>query len=792
MLLKQLDAIVEQAARRLPSDRDPAASRELIVVHPEDGSALEPKGLTDKQNDVRLVGTDPDTGTVLLDAPGPDLTRLRQKVEEFGDDAKIKEHTKKDGTVTRSRANERAIAPIREIALAASSDRLDTRLVQAVVERSRKLWFEIGCRGGYRRPWQETEHSREQIGRQLVRLGLPDRFEEFIAPEQVYFFIRVSLEQIEALLAATDCVYECELAAPEAQSWLMFEEQPLQEIRGVVLNPPAPEAPSVVVLDTGIATTHPLLKGAILSTGSVVPGVDSPEDTWGHGTKMAGVALHQSVPAVVEAGSATANHWIQSVRIMVEPGKGTASEENRHLWPRMIQDAIVLAEEADPSPRRRAFALAVTRPLERVEPTLWAHALDQLAWGVGQSRLLCVSAGNAQQERWLELAKNYPQLQLTEKIHEPAQATNALTVGAYTAKAKMPPASEYEEAWPIAPEGGVSPYTTTGPQGSPWPIKPDVVLEGGNLAITSGDMLDHNVATLVQLTTGHRVHISKPLSTIAMTSEATAHAARMAAEIWSVEPSLRPETVRGLLVHSASWTRTMLQQFRSVDDRLAACGYGVPDLPFARECTRTRATVIVEDEMPNAVLEEEPKREPPKRPGTKTTEPKVKRKMKVFRLPIPDDFGGHTDPVIELRVTLSYFPEPNKFRRTVFHGLDLKWDMQGPQESEAEFLQRVNDLMPPVSADGKRQKTSDKKSFPWTIRVQRRSRGTVQSDRWTGHASLLAGTKLIAVVPVLGWWEQRRDLRECAMPFSLIVTVRGPDIYSAVKAGLTVPVEVVL
>lgn len=788
-LLQQLDAIIDETRRRPLGERDQLASRELVAVRPEPGSKLVPEGLLDRKGDVQVIGTDSDTGTVFLDAPGPLLPALRRKVDEFGDDAEIRQHTKNDGTVTTSRAHERVIAPIREIALATSNDRLDARQRQAVVDQARKIWFEIGCRGGYRRPMQETEQSRGQIRRQLMRRGLPHQFEEFIAPERVYFFMRLSFSQLSALIEATDCIIECEVAAPDARGWLILEEQPTQDIRAFELISPPSEAPSVVVLDTGIATTHPLLKNAIRTAGSVVPGIDSAEDTSGHGTRMAGVALYQSVQAVVEAGSATASHWLQSVRIMVEPEKGTAAEENRHLWPRMTENAIKLAEEADIDSRQRVFALAVTRPIEPVEPTLWSHALDQLAYARGRGRLLCVSAGNAELRRWLDLAKNYPELYLNEKIHDPAQAANVLTVGAYTQKIRMPPAAIYEEGTPVAPSGGISPYTSTGPQGSPWPIKPDVVLEGGNLAL-AGALPDHAVPTLVTLTTGHRLHLNKPLSTIAMTSEATAHAARLAAEIWSVEPSLRSETVRGLIVHSASWTRTMVEQFPSLEDRLAACGYGVPDPVLARECAKNRATVIIEDEMPNAVVEEEPKKKPPKRARTKATEPKMRRKMKLFRLPVPNELGGYADVEVELRVTLSYFPEPNTFRRTVYHGLDLKWDMQGPQESEAEFLDRVNEFLRPVGSDGRRRRTSSKKSFQWDIGVQKRSRGTVQSDRWTGPASLLAGPKLIAVMPVLGWWEQRKELRECTMPFSLVVSITGPDVYSTIQAHLAVPVEI--
>ena len=47
--------------------------------------------------------------------------------------------------------------------------------------------------------------------------------------------------------------------------------------------------------------------------------------------------------------------------------------------------------------------------------------------------------------------------------------------------------------------------------------------------------------------------------------------------------------------------------------------------------------------------------------------------------------------------------------------------------------------------------------------------------------SELVGDKLIAIVPVLGWWDQRKALRVQDMNFSLVVSVLGPGIYAAIK-----------
>lgn len=274
-----------------------------------------------------------------------------------------------------------------------------------------------------------------------------------------------------------------------------------------------------------------------------------------------------------------------------------------------------------------------------------------------------------------------------------------------------------------------------------------------------------------------------------MTSEASARAANLAARVWGVERKLLPETVRALIVHSAYWTPEMVEQFPGMNDRLLACGYGVPNETIAMACANDRATIIIEDAMPNAVTQEEPKKKPPKRKTTKTTEPHLRRKLKVYRLPVPSDLLADPDVGVEVRVTLSYFAEPNKFRRRVFRGLDLKWDMQGPQETEDEFLQRVNALKRPTGSDGKRPKISTKKSFPWEVGIQARSRGTVQSDRWHGKMAELAGDKLIAIVPVLGWWDQRRSMKHEEMRFSLVVSVFGPGVYGAIKPYVEIPVE---
>jgi hypothetical protein len=790
-LTQQLDAIEQRVRARAAGARDQEATREIVAVHPATPAELAADQLDDSRDDTRLIGVD-DRGTALLDVADAHLQHLRRKVDGFADNSRVRTRRLKDGSIVVRRHSERAVAPIASIDLAALVDVRGPRLRDAQLDAAVSYWFEVGCRGGYRRPPAETDASRAQIVRQVRRIGWNARVDDFVGPEMVYFYVHLTLAQIEELRGATDCIYEVELAPEPLRDLHLLEDMTTEEARQFVLTPPPGPAPSIVLLDSGIATMHPLLQPALLTATTAGPEIPSPEDTFGHGTKMAGVALYEDLGGSLQTGRANARWWIQSSRLLVAPGLGTAADDNYAKWPVLTLGAITSVEMADPLPRARVFALAVTRsmqvpPLDTLTPTLWSQAIDQLAHNQGRGRLLVVAAGNARDGQWLALAEQHPQLQLSEKIHQPAQAANALTVGAFTARVQLPPSKEYVDARVVATDvGGISPFTSTGLPGNEWAIKPDVVLEGGNLAI-QGTLLDAGVPTLTALTTSNKHNVGQPLGQLSMTSEATARAARLAARIWVVEPNLRPETVRGLIVHSANWTEAMLSQFQNANDRLLACGYGVPDEALAVECARDLATVIVEDSMPNAVIEGVPKKRPPKRPTTKPTEPKVRRKAKLYRLPIPEALLGQGDVDVELRVTLSYFAEPNKYGRRTFHGLDLKWDMQGPQETEAQFIERVN-----AHKRTERSPLVRTKSFDWQIGIQPRGRGTVQSDRWRGRLSALAGNKLIAILPVLGWWEQRRALREQEAGFSLIVTLRAPGIYAAIKPLVEAQTQVVV
>ena len=239
--------------------------------------------------------------------------------------------------------------------------------------------------------------------------------------------------------------------------------------------------------------------------------------------------------------------------------------------------------------RRRVFSMAVTSTdgRDRGRPSSWSSAIDRLACDYDDTgiaaRFFVLSAGNTRDDRaWTA----YPQSLATNSIHDPAQAWNALTIGAYTQLNSITERDALHYG-AIAPVDGLSPFTTTSVTWqNEWPIKPDVVFEGGNAAVEPGGFA--STFSSLSLLTTHYQPTQKLFDTANGTSAASALASKMATEVWAYYPDFWPETVRGLLVHSARWTPQMLDEYlqglkdkKSVRSLLRHCGYGVPTLERA-------------------------------------------------------------------------------------------------------------------------------------------------------------------------------------------------------------------
>ena len=368
-------------------------------------------------------------------------------------------------------------------------------------------------------------------------------------------------------------------------------------------------------------------------------------------------------------------------------------------------------------------------------------------------------------------------------MQDPAHAWNALTVGAFTERAVIENA-EHAGWTPVANSGDLSPFSCTGVTlAARWPNKPDVVFEGGNVA-TDGQAFDAGMADLCLVSTFHR-----PLEKLFVLSNATsaagAQVARIAAIVSADYPSLWPETIRGLVVHSAEWTPAMRAVVDNAGSRQAVgaavrrYGFGVPSLSRALRSAADALTLISQSTM-------HPYQ------GGKT------REMHLHRLPWPREVLQElAGTEVTLRVTLSYFVEPNPARRGWrtrhrygSHG--LRFDVKTGDESIVEFRRRLNKQ---AAAEDGGTPTSTSDSAEWTLGDQLRHRGSLHSDIWKGTAAELAERDAIGIYPVSGWWKEqpKRDRSDFGARYALIVSIGTPaedvDIWTPVAQQVGVPVQ---
>jgi hypothetical protein len=555
------------------------------------------------------------------------------------------------------------------------------------------------------------------------------------------------------------------------------------------LRPAPPDAPSVCLLDTGVNRGHVLLQDSLLEADmqAVVPdwgSVDRRDQP--HGTCMAGTALYGDLAEHLRTnGTVELRHRLESVKVI--PDRGSLPSE---VHGAVLTQAVLLAE-IRASTRRRTVCLSVTAPDASGQgaPSSCSAAMDKLAFNDGAAtRLLVISAGNI---RIFPSGASYLRLNhSTEgRLEDPAQAWNALSVGAFTERVQL--SAAYQGYRTVAPSGGLTPSSRTSTcwddvERSRWPLKPDVVFEGGNW-IESGNGELTPCAETHLLTTGVYA-TGAQFDTNADTSAATAQCARLAAIIQAEYPRLRPETIRGLLVHSAEWTPAMRQQCpgdlqNQVIRRIRTFGYGAPSLNRSLHSLRNAVTLVAESAI---------------QPYRKNGNDIRHNQMGLHQLPWPSRvlFDLAETPV-RMRVTLSYFIEPNPGRRgniprTRYASHGLRFDVKRPGESVEQFRKRLSLAErdePDVAIDAVGE------TRRWVIGASGRSRGSLQCDWWEGTAQELGASDYIAVYPVTGWWRERPFLKkvENAALYSLVVSIETPmssiDLYTAITTQTVVPVS---
>jgi hypothetical protein len=484
---------------------------------------------------------------------------------------------------------------------------------------------------------------------------------------------------------------------------------------------------------------------------------------------MAGIATYGDLRAALASqGMIALRHRLESVKILPPP----PGRNRKELYGAITAEGVGYAEIAAPKrPRVISMAVTTTEFRDRGQPTSWSSEVDKLCVGLdGERRLFFLCAGNIESDAGLDFRHRNE----TEGVHDPGQAWNAITVGAYTDRAQIEEVS-YDGWSCVAQRGDLAPTSTTSCiwQGQ-WPVKPDIVMEGGNMALSPSGKEADFPDSLSVLSTHYQPNV-RQFSATGDTSAATAAAARVAALVRAEYPTLWPETIRALIIDSAEWTPRMtgeLEAAAGVDGiaHLVRCfGYGVPNLERALWSAGNALTLIVQEELQPFIQDKS-------------------NEMHLHKLPWPrQTLGSLGDVQVQLRVTLSYFIEPNPARRGwrkrhryASHG--LRFAVQKPAESVTAFRKRVNGAA--REDDDLDLGTGDKDG--WLLKSDLRSKGSLHHDRWDGSAADLATREHLAVFPVIGWWRERLALQrsESRARYALVVSIRTPpsnvDIYEPV------------
>lgn len=695
---------------------------------------------------------------------------FRQKIEEYGTrDTK----PRKPDQQPKPR-NQDLVARLQSVAIADVKS-VFTDDLDLFPEPGEEIWWELWIRPLYRDSFVAAAEKLE--------MRLQDQ--QIAFPEREVCLVHADSLAMARLFVNCDAIAELRRAKDTPSAFVSWSNREQADwARDVadrlVLQDDA--RVSVCVLDTGVTRGHPMLAPAI-SPGDIhrYDPTWSDGDRHGHGTNMAGVALYgELLPALSNSGPVIVPHRLEAVKVLPD-----VELNEPRLYGAITRDAVAAAEIAAPS-RRRAICMAVSSDIgtSRGRPSSWSSAVDQLAFGDDSvKRLMLVSAGNIRENL---SPSDYPARNEVEPVENPGQAWNAITVGAFTEKTVLSDPS-YVGWSPVASAGGLCPVSRTSVVWErQWPIKPEILLEGGNWA-TDGEQLD--CPDDLGILTTHRDPTTRHFDIFRDTSAATALASNLAGRIMSALPERWPETIRGLMIHSAEWTPLMRRQLDAAGsekqklDFLRKYGYGVPSFERAALSAANDLTLISEDEI---------------QPFQKEAGRIKTREMKLHSLPWPrqalEDLG---EAAVELRVSLSYFVEPNPgergwLRRYRYPSHAFRFELKRALETENDFRVRINKQA--IAEEGSLGQF-DTGRDGWILgRI--RDRGSIHSDHWRGTAADLAKRSLVAVYPVGGWWKENPARRRYDQKgrYALIVSIRALssaiDIYTPVANAIATLVDV--
>lgn len=620
--------------------------------------------------------------------------------------------------------------------------------------------------------------------------------------DRIVFLCNASKSALLSFIQNCDMIAEIRLAkkaiAPITDSLPIQQYELVQEILDKMT--PAPNDDTrIVVLDENMVIRHPLLNDSLLRNNLQADTTTLSFNDSEHATGVSSLALFGDIDIASQQPRIKLTHKLESVQVI------NPNEQNPGVYGIRTETAVDLTKDNEHS----AYVMALgekTGDKHKGAPSLWSSYLDKVIFE--NRKTFAVSAGNFIEiidpsglNDWPKKTNHY-QEQIKSTVLSPAQSWNSLTIGAYTELCNANACSHMGYT-PFAQSGDLSPYSRTSCEfDKKWPIKPEVLFEGGNKVVDQNNEVFHSPQIFDLITCAHNNFRTNPFSIMQATSAATGLAGKFIGELMATYPKLWPETIRGLVVHSAEWTDAMELELGKAkySELLRIFGFGVPNLLKAKYSAKNALTMIAEKEF-NVYGEV-----PDKNGVTHTRKGTLKktRCSQVMYIPLlwPRDLlesENFRDKKFNIKITLSYFVQPDPGERGYknkypYQSHRLRFDMQRPLESDTDFQTRINRFMnedddvqteeTPVSP------SQSQNRLKWLYGISARTKGSIHKDillNITGAE--LADMRNIAIYSTNGWWKNDKSAEiDTNTRFSLIVDVDAGDteidLYTPIKSTI--------
>lgn len=502
---------------------------------------------------------------------------------------------------------------------------------------------------------------------------------------------------------------------------------------------PAPpnNAPGIVVLDSGLATNHPLLKSAIGDAQSFIEGKGS-DDENGHGTMVAGKALYGDVEAKLLSEQFIPELQLFSGRILDEN-----CESNTMLIEHQVEEAVRYFVE---NYNCKVFNLSYgdsNKPYAGGRIRGLAVILDILAREL--DILFVVPTGNFHtNEDPISLKTTYPDSLFDNGLLDPAPTINNITVGSLarydqTMNSTRYPSDPAEQS--IATINSPSPFTRCG-FGSKGAIKPEFVSYGGNYAV---DLRSNN---LIQNLLGE-ISLSKDFASGRLVAEDVGTSfsapaiAHLAARVLTVYPDATTRQIRALLASHATQP-TEITGLLDKERALRVSGYGLIDEEALFRSLDDDISIFSEDSIKN-------------------------KTHHFYEIPIPNEFWAGNKRLRQISISLAYTP---LVRTTRIDYRATRISFKLIKATSLDDVSKRFDHEIPVEQTTKFKEHNNQRS----VTEQRRSYGTLQSSTWNFlQVNARERLKKLFVVVTRHDFPWAESILPDTEPYSLVVNLKDKE-----------------